>query len=291
MLAAFLPFATAAAASLAILGGWTWLSLAAFKGGLWLNMVQPLAVGGLALFFGTAYQYFVEGKEKRKVAKLFGRYVSRDVYSQLMSNPDQAELGGRRREMTVLFSDIRGFTTVTERGEPEELVRQLNEYFSRMVEIVFRHKGTVDKFVGDMVMALFSAPLDDPDHANHAVQAAVDMVKELGDLNRAWVAKGMVQLDIGIGVNSGDMIAGNIGSSSIMSYTVIGDNVNLGARLESLNKDYKTRIIISDATRARLSGDFQTRPLGDVVVKGKSRAVQIFEVQVPSPLVEEVKAI
>jgi len=291
MLAAFLPFATAAIASVTILGGWTWFTVAAFRTGLWLNLVQPVSVGGLALFFGTAYQYFVEGREKRKVAKLFGRYVSRDVYAQLMANPDQAELGGKRREMTVLFSDIRGFTTVTERGDPEELVRQLNEYFSRMVEIVFRHKGTVDKFVGDMVMALFSAPLDDADHANHAVQAAVDMVKELGELNRGWAAKGMVQLDIGVGVNSGEMIAGNIGSSSIMSYTVIGDNVNLGARLESLNKDYKTRIIISEATRARLTGDFQTRPLGDVVVKGKSKAVQIFEVQVPAPLVEEVKAI
>ena len=286
MLSAFLPFTTAAGASLAILGGWTWFTVDAFQKGLWLNMVQPLAVGGLALFFGTAYQYFVEGKEKRKVAKLFGRYVSRDVYSQLMANPEQAELGGNRREMTVLFSDIRGFTTVTERGNPEELVSQLNEYFSRMVEIVFRNKGTVDKFVGDMVMALFSAPLDDPEHANHAVQAAVEMVKELGELNRAWVAKGMTPLDIGIGVNSGDMIAGNIGSSSIMSYTVIGDNVNLGARLESLNKDYKTRIIISDATRARLTGEFDIRPLGDVVVKGKSKAVQIFEVKVPTPLVE-----
>jgi adenylate cyclase len=286
MLSAFLPFTTAAVASLAILGGWTWFTVNAFEKGLWLNMVQPLAVGGLALFFGAAYQYFVEGKEKRKVAKLFGRYVSRDVYAQLMANPDQAELGGRRREMSVLFSDIRGFTTVTERGNPEELVSQLNEYFSRMVEIVFKHKGTVDKFVGDMVMALFSAPLDDPEHANHAVQAAVEMVKELGELNRAWVAKGMTPLDIGIGVNSGDMIAGNIGSSSIMSYTVIGDNVNLGARLESLNKDYKTRIIISEATRARLTAEFDIRPLGDVIVKGKSKAVQIFEVKVPAPLVE-----
>jgi adenylate cyclase len=155
---------------------------------------------------------------------------------------------------------------------------------------VFRHKGTVDKFVGDMVMALFSAPLDDADHADHAVQTAVDMVKELGELNRVWLSKGMAQLDIGVGVNSGDMIAGNIGSSSIMSYTVIGDNVNLGSRLESLNKEYKTRIIMSDATRTRLKGEYDTRPLGAVVVKGKSKAVQIFEVQVPTPLVEEVKA-
>jgi adenylate cyclase len=220
------------------------------------------------------------------VSKLFGRYVSRDVYAQLMENPDLAELGGRRREMTVLFSDIRGFTSVTERGNPEALVAQLNEYFSRMVAVVFRHEGTVDKFVGDMVMALFGAPLDDPAHAEHAAAAAVDMVRELGELNREWAAKAMPQLDIGIGINSGDMIAGNIGSSSIMSYTVIGDNVNLGSRLESLNKEYKTRIIISDATRGRLTGAYDIRPLGDVVVKGKTTAVAIFEIKVPAPLVE-----
>jgi adenylate cyclase len=165
----------------------------------------------------------------------------------------------------------------------------LNEYFSRMVEIVFKHKGTVDKFVGDMVMALFSAPVDDPDHAENAVLAAIEMVKVLGELNQAWTARGMTQLDIGIGVNSGDMIAGNIGSSSIMSYTVIGDNVNLGSRLESLNKEYKTRIIISDATRTRLTGQHDIAPLGDVVVKGKSKAVAIFEIKVPAPLVEVQK--
>jgi adenylate cyclase len=158
-----------------------------------------------------------------------------------------------------------------------------------MVEIVFKHKGTVDKFVGDMVMALFAAPLDDPDHAEHAVKAAIEMVVVLGDMNKSWVGRGMAQLDIGVGVNSGDMIAGNIGSSSIMSYTVIGDNVNLGSRLESLNKEYKTRIIISDATRTRLKGDYDMRPLGDVIVKGKSKPVQIFEIKVPAPLVEVQK--
>ena len=115
--------------------------------------------------------------------------------------------------MTVLFSDIRGFTAITEKGNPEELVGQLNDYFSRMVAIVFRHQGTVDKFVGDMVMALFGAPLDDPAHAEHAAATAIDMVRELGELNRKWVDEGRVRLDIGIGINSGDMIAGNIGSS------------------------------------------------------------------------------
>ncbi len=280
---AFLPFAAAAAVTALMLGAWTWFSVHAFKGGLWLNLIQPLATGSIALFMGTAYQYFVEDREKRKMKRLFGRYVSRDVYAQLVAHPELAELGGKRREMTVLFSDIRGFTTVTEKGNPEELVAQLNEYFSRMVETVFRHQGTVDKFVGDMVMALFGAPLDDVDHAEHAVQAAIDMVRELGELNKSWAARGMAQLDIGVGVNSGEMIAGNIGSSAIMSYTVIGDNVNLGSRLESLNKEYQTRIIISDATRSRLTNLYDLRPLGNVTVKGKSKAVAIYELQVPAP--------
>jgi len=284
LLATTLPYSAAAAGAVLLMGGWLWLSVSLFRGGTWLNMSQPLIAGAVALFAGTAYQYFVEGAEKRAVKKLFGRYVSRDVYAQLIANPELAQLGGKRRDMSVLFSDIRGFTTVTEKGDPEELVSQLNEYFSRMVAIVFRRQGTVDKFVGDMVMALFGAPLDDARHAEHAVEAAVEMVKELGELNRKWAAEGRTQLDIGIGVNSGPMIAGNIGSSDIMSYTVIGDNVNLGARLESLNKDYRTRIIISDATRALLSGGVEIRPLGDVVVKGKTRAVAIFEVIVPSPL-------
>ena len=286
LLAAFLPFTPAAAGTLLAVGGFAWYSVVSFKGGVWLNMVQPILAMTTALFAGTAYQYFVEGREKRVVKGLFGRYVSRDVYKQLLEHPELAELGGKRRDMTVLFSDIRGFTAVTEKGEPDALVAQLNEYFSKMVEVVFRHHGTVDKFVGDMVMALFGAPVDDSDHAAHAVAAAVDMVRELGELNRTWSAAGKAQLDIGVGVNSGEMIAGNIGSSSIMSYTVIGDNVNLGSRLESLNKEYRTRIIISGATRDRIGDAFTVRSLGDVIVKGKTVPVPIFEVVVPSPLAQ-----
>lgn len=284
IMSAALPFAAALAGALIGIAAWTWIAVAALDRGLWLNMTQPIAAVGLALFAGTAYRYFVEERQKRVVKKLFGRYVSKDVYHQLLSNPDLAELGGARREMTVLFSDIRGFTSVTEKGDPEALVAQLNEYFSRMVDIVFRHHGTVDKFVGDMVMALFAAPLDDAAHAEHAVETAVDMVSELARLNEQWAAQGKPQLDIGIGINSGEMIAGNIGSSSIMSYTVIGDNVNLGARLESLNKEHGTRIIISNATRTRLTRSRDMRPLGEVVVKGKTQPVAIFEVIVPAPL-------
>jgi adenylate cyclase len=146
------------------------------------------------------------------------------------------------------------------------------------VHIVFHHKGTLDKFVGDMVMALFGAPLDDPLHADHAVQAALDMIDELHALNLRWASEGRPTLDIGIGINTGPMIAGNIGSDAIMSYTVIGDSVNLGSRLESANKQYGTRIIISERTRGRLTGEYPLRPLGDIVVKGKTQPVAIFEV-------------
>ncbi len=284
LMSAALPFVAGAIGAAILAAAWSGASLFAFDRGLWLAMVQPILAMAVALFAGTAYRYFVEDAEKRKVSRLFGRYVSRDVYKQLLANPSLAELGGGRREMSVLFSDLRGFTTITENGAPEAIVHQLNEYFSRMVDIVFRHGGTVDKFVGDMVMALFGAPVDDVNHADAAVATAVDMVRELGELNRRWAAEGRIQLDIGIGVNSGDMIAGNIGSSAIMSYTVIGDNVNVGSRLESLNKEYRTRIIISDATRTRLGKSYDIRPLGGVVVKGKTQPVEIFEVSVPSPL-------
>lgn len=255
-----------------------WLGFFLFGRGLWVELTMPALVIAVATFNGVAYQYFVEGREKRKVKRLFSRYVAPDIYAQLLAHPESARLGGERREMSVLFSDIRGFTTVSERGRPEDIVAQLNEYFTAMVDVLFAHGGTIDKFVGDMVMALFGAPVEDPHHADHAVAAAVAMLDELRVLNARWASEGRPELDIGIGVNTGDMVVGNIGSSSIMSYTVIGDQVNLGSRLESLNKEYGTRIIISGSTLDRLSGRYDVRPLGDVVVKGKTRAVAIFEV-------------
>lgn len=266
--------AVAAAVAAAVV----WLSVRLFGGGYWLPLIQPLLAVTLAFVGQLAWQYFVEGREKRQVKRLFSRYVPKDVYDQLLADPNRAALGGRRREMTVLFSDVRGFTAMSEKATPEEVVGQLNEYFSRMVQVLFAHRGTLDKFVGDMVMGLFGAPLDDADHADHAVQAALAMTLELEALNREWAAEGRPVLDIGIGISTGEMVAGNIGSEAIMSYTVIGDRVNLGARLESLNKEYGTRIIISEATRDALKGRYDIHPLGEVVVKGKSRPVAIFEV-------------
>jgi adenylate cyclase len=256
-----------------------WWSVSLFASGAWTPLVMPIGAAALTFVGDLGWKYFVEGREKRQVKRLFSRYVPKDVYNQLMADPTRAALGGKRRTMTVLFSDVRGFTAMSEKASPEEVVGQLNEYFSRMVDVLFEHRGTLDKFVGDMVMGLFGAPLDDPDHAEHAVQAGIAMTKALDELNDQWRAAGRPLLDIGIGISTGDMVAGNIGSSAIMSYTVIGDVVNLGARLESLNKDFGTRMIISEMTKDALKGRYDIRPLGEVTVKGKSRAVAIFEVK------------
>ena len=250
----------------------------AFGRGWWIAAAAPLTATAIAAFAGLNWNYFVEGRDKRRVKKLFGRYVSKSVFDQLEANPSLANLGGRRRDMTVLFSDIRGFTAASEVATPESVVAQLNEYFTEMVRVLHAHHGTLDKFVGDMVMGLFGAPVDDPQHAEHAVDAARAMVRTLAELNARWTSEGRPVFEIGIGINSGEMIAGNIGSDTIMSYTVIGDAVNLASRLESLNKDFGTSIIISDATRQRLTGSMEMKPLGEVTVKGRAQKVAVFAV-------------
>ncbi len=249
-----------------------------FRHGIWLAGIPTFIGLIVAEFSSVAYRYFSEDKAKRQVRALFARYVSPEVVRELMEDPSKARLGGQRRNMTVLFSDIRGFTTLSEAGQPEEVLRQLNEYFGRMVELLFHHHGTLDKFVGDMIMALFNAPVADPDHADHAVQMALAMLRELRILNEGWEKQGLPPFDIGIGINTGDMIVGNIGSERTLSYTVIGDNVNLGSRLESLNKDYGTHIIISESVKEALQGKYFIRSLGKTRVKGKTKQIPIYEV-------------
>ena len=243
-----------------------------------LPVVSVMLSWALALTAGLVYQYWVESAEKRKVKRIFSRYVSPDVYRELLDNPDAASLGGTRREMSVLFSDLRGFTTFSEGRTPEEVIDQLNEYFAAMVEVVFAHRGTVDKFVGDMIMALFGAPLEDTEHADNAVRCALAMQQRLRRLNQTWRNEGRPELASGIGINSGEMVAGNLGSERIQSYTVIGDNVNLGARIESLCKEFQAEILTSEYTETRLTADYSLEELGEVTVKGKTQPVKIFRV-------------
>jgi adenylate cyclase len=201
------------------------------------------------------------------------------VVEQIGRDPSKLTFGGERRTLTVLFSDIRGFTTFSEQYPPEDVVSALREYLTALVEVVFRHRGTLDKFIGDATMAFFGAPFDNPDHALQACRAAVEMSDVVARLNERWQAEGRAPFVTGFGIATGEMLVGNFGSSQRFTYTVIGDQVNLGARLESLNKDYETarHIIISQGTYELVRDHVLVRPLGSVTVKGKHQAVEIFD--------------
>jgi adenylate cyclase len=242
------------------------------------EFVAPAAALAVSYIGVLFYNFMTEEKEKRWIKKTFSHYLSAHVMENILSDPDSLRLGGQRRNLTVLFSDIRGFTTISEALKPEEVVELLNEYLSKMVEVVFRHDGTLDKFIGDAVMAFWGAPLSQDDHARKAVLCAVEMIEELGKLQQKWRAEGKKIIEIGIGINTGEMVVGNMGSKDKMEYTIIGDNVNLGSRLEGLNKEYKTRIIISSVTYEAVKDLVEVERLGDVKVKGKEKSVEIFTV-------------
>jgi adenylate cyclase len=214
--------------------------------------------------------------ERDQVRDLLGKVVSPAVAAELLRK--DATLGGEEREVTVLFSDLRSFTTMCEAQSAQEMLGMLNGYFTRMSAIVEKHGGVVDKYVGDALMALFGAPLSHPDDADRAMQTAIDMCTALDELNRQWQVEGKPAIGVGIGIHTDIVVAGNMGSQTRLNYTVIGDGVNLASRLEGLTKttDYDTRIIVSSATIAKAKQRYQTRPLGEVAVKGKQNVTEIF---------------
>jgi adenylate cyclase len=197
-----------------------------------------------------------------------------------MKNPDSLKLGGEKREISILFSDIRGFTSLSEKLSPEDLVHLLNEYLNPMTMIVLEEKGTLDKYIGDAVMAIYNAPLDVAEHSDHACRSALKMIVKLAELNRSFIERGMQFIDIGIGVNTGEAVVGNMGAAMRFDYTAIGDNVNLASRLEGLNKMYGTHIIVSESTRRQVVSDLPFREIDLVAVKGKRQPVPIFELMV-----------
>ncbi|MEK6699755.1 MAG: adenylate/guanylate cyclase domain-containing protein [Nitrospirota bacterium] len=246
--------------------------------GVWFNLVYPWAAVLLGYTSQTAYRFFTEERRARDIRRMFSSYVSKRIVDELIRDPSKAKLGGARKEITVLFSDIRGFTTFSERHEPEEVVSMLNEYLGAMTDIVFEHDGTLDKFVGDAVMALWGAPVGQPAHAEMAVRCALAMIRRLEELQKKWAAEGKDVLDIGIGINTGGMVVGNMGAEGKkMDYTVIGDNVNLGARVEGLTRQYNNHIIITEFTYAKVKDIVEVKPLGSVTVKGKERPVIIYD--------------
>ncbi|MBN1384887.1 MAG: adenylate/guanylate cyclase domain-containing protein [Elusimicrobia bacterium] len=246
---------------------------------IWIQYIPSTFLIFLSYISITSWRFITEEKEKRWLKKAFGQYLSPVVITEIMKNPDSLALGGKRQELSVLFSDIRGFTTISEASTPEEIVALLNEYLTKMTEIVFKYEGTLDKFIGDAVMAFWNAPIAQEDHAQRAVFCAIEMIEELAILQDKWRAENKPIIDIGIGVNTGEMVVGNMGSVDKMDYTVIGDNVNLGARLESLNKEYKTHIIISESTYKLVKDKVKVKDLGTTKVKGKAKPVEIYEVK------------
>jgi len=226
----------------------------------------------------TLQRFLAEERERARIKKAFQSYVAPEVVNQIIRHPEKLRLGGERRELTILFSDIRGFTGLAENLSPEALVGVLHDFLDPMSEIIVKHGGTLDKYLGDAIMALFGAPLDLPDHAPRACRTALEMVAILKVLNREWVAKGRPALKIGIGINTGPVAVGNMGSSRLFDYTAIGDNVNLASRLEGLNKFYGTEILITELTARQLDGGFLLREVDLVRVKGKRQPIAIYEV-------------
>ncbi|TAK05014.1 adenylate/guanylate cyclase domain-containing protein [Patescibacteria group bacterium] len=247
-----------------------------------VGIVGDLFYPPLALAFASgatmAERTFREKAERLRTRTVLERYVSGAVVRDLMAHPEKLELGGERREMTVLFSDLRGFTSISEKLSPEELVAVLNTYLDVMTGLVFAHEGVLDKYMGDAIMAFWGAPYDDAQHAMHAVETGLAMRTRLVEMNAGGAFPEGVTLKLGIGVNSGPMVVGNMGSKNRFDYTVMGDAVNLGSRLEGLNKDYGTEIIVSESTKKLIGHGYLLRPLDRVAVKGKKEPIDIFEV-------------
>ena len=244
---------------------------------IWLNLIYP-TLTMMTIYLGiTIYRYMTEEKEKKKIRGAFQYYLTSSVINEMLKDPSKLKLGGDKKNLTVLFSDIRGFTSFSETMTPEQLVHLLNEYLTAMTDIVFKYDGLLDKYMGDAIMAVYGAPLDQPDHALRACRTALDMMKELKKLQKKWAEEGQPILDIGIGISSGDMVVGNMGSQMRFDYTVMGDSVNLGSRLESINKEYGTNIIISEYTYEAVKDVLLCRELDSVRVKGKNLPVKIYE--------------
>jgi adenylate cyclase len=266
----------AVATSLVVIGGLLGLNIWMYLGyGLAMPLATALVMAVTAFALNMSYGYFVESKSKRLIANLFATYVPPDLVDEMVKDPDSYSMKAANKELTVMFCDMRGFTNLSESMEPTALQSLLNDVFSRLTEVIQANRGTTDKYMGDCVMAFWGAPIDTPNHAQLAVKAALEMSAAVSKINEEHRARGLPVIGVGIGLNTGTMCVGNMGSAIRRSYTVIGDAVNLGSRLEGLSKTYGVEIVASEATRKQAT-EFVWQELDRVRVKGKEQVVTIY---------------
>ena len=239
------------------------------QSGVWVDFLVPVLT--------TCFMAVVtEALARRRLRQSFGRYVSREVMAQVLA--DATSLRGERRQVSILFSDLRGFTTLAEGMAAEAVAAHLSQYFDAMTEAILVHRGMINDFIGDAIMATFGAPVADPEHALHAVQSAVAMDRALHELNRRWAAEGRPTLRMGVAVHTGEVFAGNVGGSARLKYAVVGDPVNVAARLEGLNKKLGTTLLITEATRMALGGRVDAKDRGTIALKGRTAPLHVHEV-------------
>ncbi|HUQ50076.1 MAG TPA: adenylate/guanylate cyclase domain-containing protein, partial [Terriglobales bacterium] len=266
-------------AGFAIMAAYTVAAFGAFNSQVWIPVAAPLTAFTLAFFTAASIRYATTGKELRRTRGTLDRYISPQLVNYVLEHRDSINLAGEKKELTILFSDVRNFTTMTESADPMELIATLNEYLEEMTDVIFKYDGITDKFIGDGILAYWGAFTPGKNHAELGCRAAIEMLERLQKLNDKWREQGRKELAIGIGLNTGEVVFGNVGSGRKIEFTVIGDAVNLAARLESQTKEYGVMTIISEFTRARLGPGFAVRPLGGVKVKGKTVETSIFELQ------------
>jgi adenylate cyclase len=285
---------SAALPTLVLFGGaWTGVAvLALSRANVVLALGMPLTQMLTMFLVATSYRFFSEEREKRRARETFSRFLAPAIVEDVLAKGGAVQLGGEKRNLTVLFSDIRGFTTLSEKLDPHVLLEFLNEYLTPMTDIVVSdHQGTLDKYIGDAVMAFWGAPTPQPDHSLRACRAALAMLERLGTLREKWKERELPDIDIGIGINTGPMSVGFVGSQDrFYNYTVLGDAVNLASRLEGANKEYGTRIILGPSTYEEVKGAVVVRELDLVRVKGKREPVHIYELLALAPAPPELAA-
>ncbi len=277
-----------AISSILLMGGYLYFCQKLFVNfGYVLSVVYPILTIVLIYISITAYQYFGETAKKRFIQNTFSKYLAPTVVKQLIDSPDKVVLGGEQRDITAFFSDVQGFTTISEKMSPPALVELLNEFLTEMTDIILKHEGLVDKFEGDAIIAFFGAPNVLPNNAQTAVSASLEMQTRLITLRERWQERGWPELRMRVGLNTGPAVVGNMGSKSRMSYTMMGDTVNTAARLEGVNKVYGVYLLIGESTRSRLDSNIVCREIDSINVVGKLTAITIFE---PLGLQEAVSA-